>query len=116
MIPTYNKIIVHKKGIASDGWGGKVSLEPVEYKCRIVEGTRSLKMVSTEEDVRNVRNREIVNYAKVFIPGIVDITQDDDIEFINELGKSNIYVPISIGFIRNISGRPIYTVVEVGGK
>lgn len=116
MIPLNQKIRVLKKTNVSDGWGGKISSYPLEYRCRIAESTRSLKNVSTEEDVRNVRNREIVSVADVFLRGLADITEDDTLEYTDELGRTRQYKPISIKVIRGISGEALFTKIEVGGK
>lgn len=114
-VPLYQLCKVIKKG-ASDGWGGKISLDPVEYRCRISEGERNLKNVSTTQDVREVRHKDSVTIATIFFKSIIDLDLEDEIEYTNELGKTHIYRPIAIKVVRGVSGYPLYTVVEVGAK
>jgi len=109
VIPMRQTITV-KSGGGTDEWGWPTEPTTVEHRCRIDEGTMSVKSkvggLTRDGEV-------IVADARILLDGLVAIKYEDEISFTNELGETMRRKPKEINVQRNIAGKPILTEVFV---
>lgn len=96
-------VTVTKAG-ASDGWGQPKPGESVEYKARVTDEVKVVK---------NNLGKEAVSSMTILIDKLPDISYDDTITFVNELGVTIKRKPIAIQPKRMLSGRAVITEVNV---
>lgn len=101
VIPLKQTALVHKPAIVDD-WGEVTAQPPFTLKCRADEKT---------EVVKNPQGSEVVSGVQLMFDKLPNITYDDVIEYINELGVAVKRKPVKIEPIRMVSGKPMLTAV-----
>lgn len=102
IIPMKQTIVVIRKG-EPDEFGEQTTPEQrFTFKCRVSEES---------EVVQNSLGQEVVAGMKILLDKLVDIQNDDTIEYTNELGKTVKRTPIRIAVKRMPNGKPNMTVV-----
>lgn len=94
-------------------WGEVVSGEPYMLKCRVQEGEKRVVGTSNNAGIHGRTAEEVVSVARFYFDKLASVKHGDTIEYVNEAGDTYRYTPISIEIKRNISGKPILTVVSV---
>lgn len=85
-----------------DGWHEEGYGEPTVYKVRATERV---------EIVTNKLGEERASTVKLYFNKMPDISYNDEITFVNELGVEFKREPLSIRPLRLINGKPTLTVV-----
>lgn len=101
IVPMKQSITITKTS-DSDGWGGGTKLPPVTYKARVDEKTQV---------VQNQLGAEAVSSCEIMLDKLVDVHYNDDIKYVDELGREIERKPIRIEPIRAINGKALVTVV-----
>lgn len=101
LIPLKQSITVTRAG-ESDGWGGSSTTESFTLKARVDEKTQV---------VQNQIGDEVVSSCEIMLDKLADIRYDDDITYIDELGRKVERKPLRIEPIRAINGKALMTVV-----
>lgn len=87
-----------------DAWGNPTYKEPINYKCRIDENSKL---------VVNQQGHEVVSNIQILIGGAVAITYDDEITFTSATGQLITKKPVSVGTIKGISSKVLFTEVSL---
>ncbi|GAA0840471.1 hypothetical protein GCM10008915_36030 [Bifidobacterium pullorum subsp. gallinarum] len=96
---------MHAKLIGTDpDYGDPIYADPVALKCRFQEGAKL---------VRDRHGDEVVSVGTFLFNKIVEIGFSDTLTFTNELGTVRTHTPIAIGVKRDVSGKPLFTEVNV---
>lgn len=103
MIPTPHSIDLLKSG-GLNIWG-----EPTEGVEIPLQGN----IRSQSKFVRNRQGQEVVSEYTVLFIGVVDITHEDKIRFVEPNGEVKEYQPITIKFMRDLDGTAKFTKVVV---
>lgn len=112
IIPLRQKITVVKKGV-DDGWGKFTEGARVVYKARVQESDKVIKASGGQNNVYGVHAEGAFDGVKVIIKGLADISLDDTVEYVDELGRTHVYNPTRIDVKRWFNGKAIYTFVFV---
>lgn len=88
-----------------DEWDGTQTTDRTKLKCRVQEGA---KLVRAEDSAK-----EVVSSAQIYLDKIADVALTDQFEYTNELGITQTWAPITIEIKRDISGKPMLTIVYV---
>jgi hypothetical protein len=94
-------------------WEGGTTVDRVELKCRVDEGTKLVRSMSGTNGVQGETASEVVSTADIYFDKLADIQLTDSLEYTNELGITRTYTPLTIEIKRSISGKPVLTVVSV---
>jgi len=109
LIPLNQKVLVYKRSEGDAGldeWGNVIPNEPITLKARVDEGS----FVTSDEESSHT-GKVVVAQVRVFLEGLADIGYDDEVEFVNELGRSVKKKPIRINVKRNFATKPELTEV-----
>lgn len=103
------QVILVDRGEEINEWGKQIPTETIEHKARVDEGTYLVEYRAGG----NVASKEVVAKARILLDKIQDIRYDDLITYENELNQKITQKPKKIEIKRNISAKPILTVVYV---
>lgn len=104
IVPMRQTVVVSPLTGRDPDYGDPVYGEDYTLKCRFDEGARL---------VRNQHGEEVVSTGAFLFDKLAVIGISDRLTFTNELGTVTTYDPITISVIRDFSGRPILTEVNV---
>lgn len=97
--------VEHAKLIGTDpDYGDPIYADPVSLKCRFQEGAKL---------VRNQHGDEVVSMGTFLLNKLVEVGLSDTLTFTNELGTATTHTPIAISVKRDVSGKPLFTEVNV---
>lgn len=111
IIPMKNEVTITP--ITVDEWNRKTEGAPFTLRCRIQEGTKLVRKTTRGNNVNEVLAQELVSKARIIFHKLVNVKEDDIIEFTDELGRSYRYRAITVQVKRDIGGKPLLTVVDV---
>lgn len=103
LIPMKDTVIITLPG-DTDAWGNVTPGESKTYKCRIDERTKVVK---------DQHGREVVSNTQIMIDKQAEINYDYTVSYVDLTGKNVEKTPISIEVIKDISSKPLFTVVNV---
>lgn len=98
-IPLRQVVQVYRPGI-EDIWGNSEPLPPFELKCRADEKTQLVK---------NQLGAEVMSTVELMFKRLPDISYNDEVEYINEVGTKIKRAPELIAPARTLNGKPVYT-------
>lgn len=105
IIPLKQTVKIYKKS-GLDEWGNPISLPPVTLRCRIDEGS-----YATNDQQAAQQGRVVVATARVLLDKLVDVSYDDELEYVDELGRTIRRKPLKINVKRDLGGKPLLTEV-----
>jgi hypothetical protein len=114
LIPLKQTVRIKRPGTV-DKWGNPTAPTQFTLPCRIVEGvklTRRMSSVGTGGTVA-VNAEEVVSTAQIFFDKLADIQLTDEIYYTDDNGKTRLYKPLSIEVKRGLNGKALLTVVNV---
>lgn len=97
----------------TDEWDRPVYDAPYTLKCRIQEGTKLVRSASGASGVHGVAAQEVVSIAQILFDKHPSIGYYDKIMYTDEYGQNFEWQPLNVEVKRNLSGKPILTVVSV---
>lgn len=107
LIPLNQYVTLYKQsGNELDEWGNPIPADPVVLDARVDEGT-----FVTNDKESYVTGKVVVAQVRVLLDGLADISYDDELEFVNELGQSIRRKPLKITIKRDFFGNPNMTEV-----
>ncbi len=101
IVPMKQSVTITRKS-GSDGWGGGNAEETFALRCRVDEKT---------EIVQNQFGEESVSSAQIMFDKLADVRYDDDIHYVDELGREIKRKPLRIEPVRHINNKAIITLV-----
>jgi hypothetical protein len=114
LIPLKQTVRVVRPGVP-DKWGNPTA--PIEFTlpCRIVEGTKLTRRISSvgTGGTMSVNAEEVVSTAQIYLDKLADIRLTDEIYYTDENGNTRLYKPLSIEVKRGLNGKALLTVVNV---
>ncbi len=112
LVPMKQTIVIQMPG-TTDDWGETIPGERITKKCRLQEGTKLVRKMSSSGGVNSVTSEEVVSSAQVMLDKLVHVPMDATLEYTDELGKLRVYHPISIEVKRGLNGKALMTIVNV---
>jgi len=106
--PTKQTITITRGTGELDIFGKRTGEEIFTKKCRAIEGSHL-----TVDKTVQAAGATIVCDLKILLDKLADITYDDDIEYINELGTIYRGKPKSIKVQRDFGGKAVLTEVLI---
>lgn len=103
IIPMRQEITVIKPG-GRDKWNQPMPGVEYTYRAHVME---------TVDTVANQYGEEVVTTLRIYIDKLPDISYDDAIRYVNELGVTVERKPVRIEPKRMVGGKPLLTVVYV---
>lgn len=103
IVPMKQSITITRRS-GSDGWGGSGATETLTLRCRVDEKT---------QEVQNQFGAEVISSAQIMLDKLTDVRYDDDIHYVDELGREIKRKPLRIEPIRAINGKALLTVIYV---
>ncbi|MNW53209.1 hypothetical protein D3C74_307620 [compost metagenome] len=103
-IPLKQTVVYTPPGGIDPDWNTPIPGDPVAVKCRFQEGVKL---------VRNAQGDEVVSVGTFYFDRLHAIDLAGKLTYTDELGRESTYTPIAISVKRDISGRPLLTVVDV---
>jgi hypothetical protein len=82
---------------------------PISYKCRIEEKSTLVRTKS----IGYTAGAEAVSSARIILNKFVDVSMDDEIVHIDDIGEERIYRPLNIEVKRGLNGKALLTFVHV---
>ncbi|MCS1350319.1 hypothetical protein [Mechercharimyces sp. CAU 1602] len=104
LVPLKQTVTITKSSGELDEWGNPIPADPVEYACRVKEGS---------EIVTDSRGDEVVASLTVLLYKLVDVGYGDNFAYTNELGITTEGSPKRIDVIRDFGGKPLFTRVRL---
>lgn len=103
LIPLKQTVLLRKTSGQSDGWGNvRFEEELIPLKCRVDEVTQTIE---------NHEGKEAVVSLKVLFDKLQAISYNDEIEYTSEIDVTVRKKPEKIQVMRNMAGKPLFTVV-----
>lgn len=86
-----------------DAWGNPTYDSPVVYKSRIDEKSKL---------VRNQQGYEVISNTQILIDGVVEVSYESEITYVDATGKTVSKKPLAISRIKDLS-KVIFTRIDL---
>ncbi|GEK57120.1 hypothetical protein CHL76_02195 [Marinococcus halophilus] len=103
MIPFTHDVTLLREG-KPDAWGESTDVETEDLKGNIRSSTQVVK---------SLEGKEVVSVFNILFEGTVNIKHTDKIRFTEPNGEVREHEPITVKYLRNLSGEVAYTKVNV---
>lgn len=103
LIPLKDRVTITEPG-STDAWGVITPGASTEYSARIDERTKVVK---------DQNGAEVVSNTQIMINGKVSLDYDYTVTYTDMTGTTVAKNPLRIELIKNISSKPLFTVVNV---